>query len=497
MKRILLLCLLIGSFAHVYSQINGAIISDSNNITIIKVWGTHQERGFAQGSLLGSKITAVFKNYLKPQFGSYYSYARNMVTNGSDLSYDSDFVDEAKSIVAGMDLAGSNREKMDYVDMLVCNSFLDISKMMGSPLLIGCSSLISWGEATEGTDLSGHSVISRHLDWTVNMNLVNNQIICIHLPSEPDEQPWLSIGFAGMFSVLSGFNQNLGVFQHQMDDFNGVSSLGKQFEPIWFSLRKSIEKLDYNSDGKNNVLDVKSALSDHPQGYANGFLISSVARSSEATDSLIAMIAEVAPTSPNLVFRSNSFPDSIPGKNLYTANYQIARNHAMHFCPRYNGIISAIGNGTAISSTGNREMMRDHSNLPHNLQFMQFSPESDLFKISVYRDGKAAYRNEPVTYQISELFSAYSGIGEKIVTEPTLSVYPNPVTDRLTIRGFGQAGETAVISVHDINGKQLLSETQSATGNDLFISLKSLPSGLFFIKVLEGKNSGTVKILKH
>ncbi|HBB91409.1 MAG TPA: hypothetical protein DC042_06745 [Bacteroidales bacterium] len=65
------------------------------------------------------------------------------------------------------------------------------------------------------------------------------------------------------------------------------------------------------------------------------------------------------------------------------------------------------------------------------------------------------------------------------------------------MRGFGQAGETAVISVHDINGKQLLPETQSATGNDLFISLKSLPSGIFFIKVLEGKNSGTVKILKH
>ncbi len=90
---------------------------------------------------------------------------------------------------------------------------------------MGCSSLISWGDATIGTDLDGKSVISRQLDWGVNSDLVNNQIICIHLPSEIDEQNWIGIGFAGMFSVLSGFNQDVGVFQHMMNDYIADSFL--------------------------------------------------------------------------------------------------------------------------------------------------------------------------------------------------------------------------------------------------------------------------------
>jgi len=496
MKKSFLITILIACSIGIHAQINGVLISDSNNIRIIKVWGTHQERGFAQGSLLGEAITALIRSYLKPQFGSLYPNAREMVTNGSDLSFDPDFVDEAKAIVAGMDSAGTNTEKCDYVDLLVANSLMDISKMMGSPLPVGCSSLISWGLATEGTDLSGHSVISRHMDWPVNLNLINNQVICIHLPSEPDEQPWLGIGYAGVFGVNSGFNQNLGVFSHTMADLNAPSSQGKHFEPMWLCLRKSIEKLDYNSDGRNNVLDVRSALSDHPQGFADGFLISAVAQSSEGQDSLIAMIAEVAPAAPCLTFRSNSLPDSIPGKNLYTANCQIARNQAMHFCSRYNRINAAIGVGNAISSIRNWELMRDYSHQSIDLQFMQFAPESDLFKISVYQKGKAAYLNEPVTYKISELFSAYSSKGGHVIAEPTFSFYPNPVTDKLSIRGFSRTGEAAVIAVHDINGRQLVTETRSGNSPEYSISLKSLPSGIYFIKVQEGKRTGSLKVWK-
>jgi hypothetical protein len=128
---------------------------------------------------------------------------------------------------------------------------------------------------------------------------------------------------------------------------------------------------------------------------------------------------------------------------------------------------------------------------------MQFAPESDLFRISVYQNGRAAYLNEPVTYKISELFSSISGIDENIVDEPAFALYPNPVTDKLTIRGFSHTGEKSVISVYDINGKQLVTETRSGDGTECCISLKSLPSGIYFIKVLEGKRSGILKVLKQ
>jgi len=478
-------------------QINGAIINDTNNIKIVKVWGTHYERGFAYGSLLGSQITQAFNNYLKPQFGSYFPTARNLVIAGQDLKFDSIFVVEAKAIIEGMDTAGTNTTSMDYVDLLVCNSFLDISKLMSKKTKQGCSSLISWGGATSGTDLAGKSIISRHLDWQINSNLTNNQIICIHLPSESDEQEWLSVGFAGMFSVLSGFNQNLGVFQHMMDDFSGSSYHGKGFEPIWFSLRKSIEKKDFNSDGKNNVQDVRSALIAQTQGYADGYIISAIAKSTETHDSLIAMIAEIAPRTPYLSFRYSNYADSIPGDNIYTANNQIARNNSMNFCQRYNSIEAAIGNGMNISSIKNWELMRDYSFLPSNIQFMQYSAEFDLFRISVYRNNQPAYQNQFMTFSINDLFKNNVGLEETIKAEPEISFYPNPVNDVLVIDGLNEIEDSVIITVSDLNGKLFFNEKIISQTIDYELNLETYQNGVYIIKVQSGEFVKAYKVVKY
>jgi hypothetical protein len=177
-KHVLLSCLILISIG-LKSQINGAIVSDANNLKVLKIWGTHYERGFAYGALLGTEINDVFGNYVKPQFGAYYPYARSIVESGLHLKFDSVFVTEAKAIIAGMQYNSNNVLNLDYIDLLVCNSLLDVSKLLSSPAAISCSTLMSWGDATAGTDLSGKSVISRHLDWITSPRLVNNQIICV------------------------------------------------------------------------------------------------------------------------------------------------------------------------------------------------------------------------------------------------------------------------------------------------------------------------------
>jgi Secretion system C-terminal sorting domain len=497
MKKVFLLFLVVFCFLGLKSQVNGLLVGDTNNIKIVKVWGTHYDRGFAYGSLLGADVTTVFNNYLKPQFGSYYPSARNMVTAGQDLKFDSIFVVEAKAMVEGMDAAGTNTTNMDFVDMLVCNSFLDVAKLMSKSMGMGCSSLISWGDATAGTDLDGKSVISRHLDWEVNNTLVSNQVICIHLPSEADEQPWLGIGFAGMNTVLSGFNQNLGVFQHMMNDYVGGTVHGKQFEPIWFSLRKAIEKLDANLDGANNVLDLQSVLMEQSEGFADGYLISAVARSSEIQDSLIAMIAEIAPTSPYLTFRSNNYADSIPGDNLYTANYQIARNNTMHFGSRYNSMRTAIGTGTGIGSQENWELMRDHSHLSGNIQFMQYAPEFDLFQIAVYGNYLPAYQNDPIQFSISELLSHPVGYAELEGSKSLVSFYPNPTDDVLFIGGLENPKGDVIISVYDLTGKSVMAETKYQAGTTIKLELGAFPKGVYFVKLNSDQTFTSFKVVKE
>ena len=63
-----------------------------------------------------------------------------------------------------------------------------------------------------------------------------------------------------------------------------------------------------------------------------------------------------------------------------------------------------------------------------------------------------------------------------------LSIYPNPATD-----GFSVSGLNAIstLSVLDLNGKTLL--TQQVSAND-YISISSLPKGLYVLKISNSKN---------
>lgn len=167
-------------------------MSDTGNITVVKVWGTHYERGFATGYLLAGHIVDIYTNYIKPSFGSLLPTAKTIIQDGVHIAIDSIYQVEAKGMVAGIDSAGYDVSGMDYLDILVANSFLDLQGLTlfkDVKLDMGCSSLMDWGSATSGTDLDGKSVIARHLDWSHTAAVVNNQAMVIHIPSESDEQP--------------------------------------------------------------------------------------------------------------------------------------------------------------------------------------------------------------------------------------------------------------------------------------------------------------------
>ncbi|MFW6019614.1 MAG: T9SS type A sorting domain-containing protein [Bacteroidales bacterium] len=498
MKKLLFLGILVCIGISLKAQVNGKIMADTNNLTIIKVWGTHYERGFAYGSLMGSEITDVFDNYVKPLFGSYYSTARNIMLQQDHLKVDSMYVNEAKAIIAGMDSAGTNTSNLDHLDILTGNSVLDVYKLLaGKSYDMGCSSLMSWGDATAGSNLNGKSAISRHLDWMPDPAINDNQVICVHLPAESDEQPWASIGFASMIGALSGFNAELGVFQHNMSDFNGSVAYGKQYEPVWFSLRKAIEKRDYNSDGENNVQDLKAVMQEQNNGYADGFIISALARATGNSDSLVAMVAEVASEAPFTTFRYNDFPDSIPGDNLYTANSQIARNDSMNFCTRYNNVKNAIGNGTNIGSAQNKSLLLNNSSWSNNIQFMQYIPEQDSFRISVYQKNVPAWQNPMAGFQISDLFDEPVGIHQKRAHDINISGYPNPCKDKLTIRGLKNLNGKVNISIYNLKGQEIQTETMNDPSGPYLLNVDDISPGVYIIQIQSAEQTKALKVVKQ
>ncbi|MBI5726456.1 MAG: hypothetical protein HY965_01280, partial [Ignavibacteriales bacterium] len=341
MKLVMLLVLCIFSASSVFPQtVKGKFLSNANNLTVIKVWGSHQERGYAVGSLMADKIETLLNNYIRGRFPSnYYLYARLLLQDSTHLKFEEKYIEEAKAMIEGM--KSVRAISSDYLDLLIANSFLDILGFLSSEnnesSKYGCSSLMSWGNATSGTFLQGKSIITRNLDWEPDTNLCAHQVMVIHIPSETNEQPWAMIGFVGQMGVLSGTNASgLTVFQHVLHVASGAAPLSAQFEPIWMTLRKSLEERDYNNDGKNNTADVQAALSSHPQGYAASCIISSMASAdtgSSSADSLVALVSEVTHAEPRLTFRSTAYNDSIPAQNLYAANAPIKRENARDFEP--------------------------------------------------------------------------------------------------------------------------------------------------------------------
>ncbi len=108
-KLIIISILVIGSIVQLYSQpINGEILSDSNNVTVIKLWGTSQERGFAYGYLLGDKMIEVLEGFTIPYWGDDWPVVKEMIADGVSFHIDSIYWHEAQAMIDGATAAGFN-----------------------------------------------------------------------------------------------------------------------------------------------------------------------------------------------------------------------------------------------------------------------------------------------------------------------------------------------------------------------------------------------------
>lgn len=471
------------------SQIKGKIIYSDSDIKVVKLWGTHQQRAYAYGYLCGSGMLDIYTNYIKPLFGGYYNAARNMITNGNDIVIDSIFHVEAQAMLDGLDAAGIAHPGFDKTDVLLANCFLDVFGFYdGENIGPGCSSLMNWGDATTNTALNGKSVISRHVDWDMNAALKRNQIIVVHIPEEADEQPWLLIGFAGQMSVLSGVNQSgNAAFMHAFSDCYTNATTGKKYKPIWFTMRKALEKKDFNNDLKNDVNDFRAAFEENKQGYAYASLVTCLSSSIHVEDSLIAMVAELAPAAPELTFRYNYDSDTIPGDNLYAANYGIKRNNAQHYCSRYWNIVNHLDSGTHITDEINWSLMRDYSNSGNrNIQFMQFVPENKMLKLSVANASGYAYQNTPYEFFTDTLFQI-DNIGIQALSGNNNKVKMWYANQYLFVDAKSISGKVEKIILYNGLMQEVRKMANCGFSNPLQVHVGGLSKGAYFVKMLTAK----------
>jgi len=463
--------------------VNGEIIADTGNITVLKVWGSVEERGFAYGFLLGDKIIDVYEGFTLPIIGDDLQLIKSLILEGETFYIDSSFWNQAEAIIEGITAAGNNTAGYTAIDVIIGNLYYDLKYWISKKSAFGlnCSSFMNWNEATAGTDLDGNSVIAKFGDLAPNAALIDNFIIRINIPEDENKIAWAHIGCAG--EMASGINFNSNGYSICINELNGdhtwIPDTTAGYEPVIFTCTRAMETNDYNQDGETDMLDFKDIIQSNQLGYCSGHIFSVLGPSTAVYDSMIAVIAEVAPEDPYITFRTNTYSDSIPGDNLYAANRAISRNDAHDYCWRYLNMVNHIGDGTNIGSQENWDLMKEYSNSGSwSMIFAQFIPEWDQLKVSVYQENTPAYQIEPITFDVSE-FWGYPGleINEIDYSCHPINVYPNPANTKLNI--VVEDSEIENVTIYSITCHQVL--TFQPTNETIDIS--TLPPGMYIVEV--------------
>ena len=406
MKRSLLFLFIILSstilFVGPLFAVNG-FVEEVEGQTVLHVWGTHYEMGYAYGFLMGEGIMEMVEDYTIDYYIKPFWYRMLRETAEEYLEVPSPYNVEMEAMVDGMKDAGvdifieSLGRDADAMDIAILNSAPESNRQ------IACSSHSGWGKATRNDPFLGVStVICRDLDWLPDSGdvLYRNMLIATFSSTISGEQPWVSIGFTGIIGCLSGFNSDgVGVFLdmgNQMDNMDRAN--GVAYVPELISLRFGIENSDYNGDGSCNIIDIYKAVEEH--SMAGSYCIHAVSPWTTSTLPTPAVVIE-AHYSAGVAPRFSTDDEELTPFLLIVTNH-----HRVLFppepCYRYEIIRNRLKEDYELGAREAWDIKSDVVN--STLQTMLFRPDSRDIRISFAVRGTQAPFIKPVFHTWESLF---------------------------------------------------------------------------------------------
>jgi hypothetical protein len=390
---LLLLCIFL------FAEANGSI-SQFDGKTILKVWGTHSERGYAQGFLIGDRILDVYDAYIIHTLVSNNAntYATKLAVFESEFDVDSIFVDEAQGVIDGMDAAGFDRHNdtldrdIDATDLLFANAVVDIAYLDRSCNLdLGCSSLSAWGGATP--DLSGERVFMRLLDWTPNSTLTQHPLLLVEFPSETNEQPWLCFTYPGLFGALSAINAQGTVCMMNVGNVHDCPNPA-DLSPILLTLRSAIESADPNGDGHSTAQDVFYEVSNRASA------VGAIIHAADETDSSSIVIET---NNTGTVFRTDEFDDGLPANTIAATNHFRSLAQPVT-CSRYNKIVDSLSASPYLDEDRAWKLLKGAGGVSTNMMAIEYSFPGGWVRWATRAGSTPAYQRPYIELSLSRLF---------------------------------------------------------------------------------------------
>jgi hypothetical protein len=175
---------------------NGMILDqqlDANNqgYTVIRVWGSHYEMGYAQANLLGDYIVAGVDE-IKVEAGSDYSLLRDLMLYA--IWAPPEIEDELDGMVASLDETHPSAA-IDKLDLKVVNTYGDWS--------YACRSHMCWGRYVAAPI---KSLATRRLDFGSPAPTASHHVLCAWDPDDGSPR-WVNLAWPGAVAAVTAVNE--------------------------------------------------------------------------------------------------------------------------------------------------------------------------------------------------------------------------------------------------------------------------------------------------
>lgn len=77
------------------------------------------------------------------------------------------------------------------------------------------------------------------------------------------------------------------------------------------------------------------------------------------------------------------------------------------------------------------------------------------------------------------------------------TIYPNPFSDKFVIQFKGLSQNSVTVYLFNATGQLILEKEQLLTESKIELDAKELPKGIYFVKLTDGKNQTTLKVIKE
>lgn len=237
--------------------VNGEILQQEldasrNGYTVMKVWGTYYEMGFAQGYLLADDIESTIGSLKNAVGSSVYNYLKPQMQS---TVIPSDVVDEVNGIVAGVKAARAS-STVDFGDLIILNTYSDWGV---SP---NCRSHSAWGSyvtapvktlSTRRTDYQASEIGS--LFDSINI------VVLAYQPSEIGKIRWTNLTMPGLVTAATAVNEyGTIVSLHNSPDTGGRHAAGSNVMTRAMASRFAMTIGDLPADVSQQVDFVYNAL---------------------------------------------------------------------------------------------------------------------------------------------------------------------------------------------------------------------------------------------